>query len=589
MASSSSAFLRAMSPMAASMGPLLEAVPSADGSEKRLASQLHRQSLLGAANSVDDVVALVPRDYRDILRPLLLQAADMQNKLSNGEQTLQRLRDHKSRGTFPQHLRSKVPPLQLTKEYAKSDAGAKQRSEYESEHSTYMVALLDKSISAKTDEVRYLRESMMDKAINDAMATVINTRYAELRQRGRVPRYTRNVDSVTGVVNLIHDGFVENPIAVQLWTQCLEDGTSYVERVRLIVEGRHQAEAAKLTKKKEVIRAADVVMADATGSTPSTSSSASIEKIIEKRVKEEVRKNLASSSAAAKKKSGAGKVSAFLISRPKTNAYLASFVPEGQEARRKENVAEVFPEHEGRGSTISPAAISVLTEIRRLRAEGLKVQEEQEAFAFDIDAILVEAEEDGQGEGTGQVSVSQLGEYQFGNAASLPDYFLTVPLPRAISYVISRTPIEIVEASRFMYYVHRSPGVTLPDEISFQLSVGMRFMYHQPTKSSLIWDSWMEFQRRLRWRLKFEFEGKNEFYDPDYDCGEDPDENQEEHPPPTLPYYLELGLVEGRKFVRSTMSKVPDEDVKLYLNRLGPHTPTIRDCLLQEAQSRLRQ
>ncbi|KAI0706788.1 hypothetical protein C8Q72DRAFT_892571, partial [Fomitopsis betulina] len=128
MASSSAAFLRAMSPMAASMAPLQGVMPVHSDEERMLASRLHRQSLLGAANSVDDVIALVPRDYRDDLRPLLLEAAAKQTKICNAERAHTQLVAHKGRGTLPQHLRSKVPALQLAKEYASDEQGAAYRA-----------------------------------------------------------------------------------------------------------------------------------------------------------------------------------------------------------------------------------------------------------------------------------------------------------------------------------------------------------------------------------------------------------------------------------------------------------------------------
>jgi hypothetical protein len=64
----------------------------------------------------------------------------------------------------------------------------------------------------------------------------------------------------------------------------------------------------------------------------------------------------------------------------------------------------------------------------------------------------------------------------------------------------------------------------------------------------------MDFQRRLRWRLLFMFEGgTNEPYDPDYDV-RPPSEKQATG----LPQFIELGLVKGRIFVNKAMSKIPD-------------------------------
>ena len=63
-----------------------------------------------------------------------------------------------------------------------------------------------------------------------------------------------------------------------------------------------------------------------------------------------------------------------------------------------------------------------------------------------------------------------------------------------------------------------SSGVKVPWDIAFQLSVGLHYMFHLPMNKNLLKDAWMDFQRRLRWWLKFMIEKKDNLpYDPDYD------------------------------------------------------------------------
>ncbi|TFY51271.1 hypothetical protein EVJ58_g10656, partial [Rhodofomes roseus] len=302
--SSTTAYLRASTPQWESAALAQGVVPSGDALvDKATASRLHRQSLLGAANSVDDVVALVPRDYRDQLRPLLLEAAGTQSKICTADQVLKRLEDHKSRGTLPQHLRSKVPPLQFSKEYAETEAGASARSAATAAHKLFVDTLLQNAIASKGDEARYLRESLLVEKVVTKTTSVVNARYTALGQRGRVPTFSRTV-SDDGTVTTTMTGFVENPINAQLHIQVLEDCASYIERVRLIVESRFEAEALKLAKKKEVVHAADKMAVD-DDSTPSTSSGANIDKLVAQRVKQEVKKALqASAVAKGGKKSG---------------------------------------------------------------------------------------------------------------------------------------------------------------------------------------------------------------------------------------------------------------------------------------------
>ena len=93
------------------------------------------------------------------------------------------------------------------------------------------------------------------------------------------------------------------------------------------------------------------------------------------------------------------------------------------------------------------------------------------------------------------------------------------------------------------------------------LSVGMKYMYYQPRNKKLISDAYFEFMTRLRWRLKFAFEDKQEYYDPDFDV-----RRPVKSRPPKLPQYLEMGFVKGRVFVNNTIRNIPDEEP-----REGPH------------------
>ena len=137
---------------------------------------------------------------------------------------------------------------------------------------------------------------------------------------------------------------------------------------------------------------------------------------------------------------------------------------------------------------------------------------------------------------------------------SLPDEVLYVPLPRAISAVNRNTPLQLLEAARFQSSIHIGPGVSIPKEIEHDLSVGIKYMFHQPRRVALIHDAWNDFERRLRWRLKFMFEGENKTYDPDYDV-----RPPSKADPPVLPYYCELAIRKGSEFVLNSTSKIPED------------------------------
>ena len=108
--------------------------------------------------------------------------------------------------------------------------------------------------------------------------------------------------------------------------------------------------------------------------------------------------------------------------------------------------------------------------------------------------------------------------FRYDISSSYPDWLLTIPYPTAINFIILNTPVNIVLASQFKNNIHLSPGVEMPREIEYDLSVGMRYMFHTKRNSALISEAWKDFERRVRWRLAFAFQGdENDLYDPDYE------------------------------------------------------------------------
>ena len=98
--------------------------------------------------------------------------------------------------------------------------------------------------------------------------------------------------------------------------------------------------------------------------------------------------------------------------------------------------------------------------------------------------------------------------FRYENPRTYPDWLLTIPYPDAIRFVFMNTPVNVVLASQFKSYVHTSPGVVLPESIAFQLSVGMKYMFHVPRNAALIKEAWNDFEDRLRWRIFFSFSYK---------------------------------------------------------------------------------
>jgi len=108
------------------------------------------------------------------------------------------------------------------------------------------------------------------------------------------------------------------------------------------------------------------------------------------------------------------------------------------------------------------------------------------------------------------------------------------------------------------------PGVHLPQELAFQISVGAKYMFHEPSNSDLFRTAWQDFNYCLWWQLYFLLEGTREKpYNPDYDV-RGPSRKQA----PALLYFLELGLIKGWLFVNKTIAKVLDAKTLRHPHRM---------------------
>ena len=136
--------------------------------------------------------------------------------------------------------------------------------------------------------------------------------------------------------------------------------------------------------------------------------------------------------------------------------------------------------------------------------------------------------------------------------STIPDFLLSLPLPIAVGEILARTSLGMLSDLSYGQLVHQSPGVHLPREISYQISVGAKYMFHDELNVDLIGKAWKDFNRRLRWKINFLFDNQGDTpYDPDYDV----------RPPtsaqaPPLPHYIEAGLAKGRLFVYKAMANV---------------------------------
>lgn len=532
MSSTSHPFARALSPMHSAIA----SASSAPAEDKALA---RRAAYQGAA-TVDELIAMVPSDYRQVLREPLLKVASYTDKLCSARRVLLRYEQHKAAGTFPPSLSAKAPTVQLTKEFSETPEAAARKKALEEGHQAYLVQLLANAIAAKQDDVLFLEKALTPEALLVPLQQEIMSHTDSILKGSKVPRFGPDPQGSIGLL-----GWEENTTAIQVGTDMLNDALYYAFRVRSIVESREQAAEAKLDKKKAVAKAADVEMADGTKPGPS------IQSLIDKAV----------SASLKKVRAPVKNVSRFHPYSHSTANDSSSCLEQNFEGWQEEIVGPIYRQVPRQEVPISSSSLRSQSwtktsqdRSQEERRQGLGQAEGQECRAQEVIA------------------------FRYDRPTTYPDWLLNVPLPQAVRYVILNTPLEIVEAAQFKNHVHRSPGVTLPEDIEYQLSVGMRYMFHSPRRTALISQAWRDFQRRLRWRLLFAFtKEEDDLYDPEYEVAG----RQSQIEPPRLPTYLELGLVAGRRFVNKTIANIPPETDKDIHKSLAPSPRLIQEFLFE--------
>ncbi|KAF8880387.1 hypothetical protein CPB85DRAFT_1443005 [Mucidula mucida] len=216
---SSTTFLRAMSPMASALGH----ANSSSEEDQALA----RHAALQGASSVEELIAMIPSDYRPVLREPLLKVASLTGKLVS------------TRRVLAGHL---------TAEYSSSAEAAAHRKSQEDAREVYLKTLLENTIRMKKDEVMFLQMSLAPEAAFKQLAPVVSAQTTAIMARTKVPIFGPEQEGGPPVLK----SWADNVSAQILGTQVLNDCVHYSFRVQSIVEAREFSRESKVTAKKEM-------------------------------------------------------------------------------------------------------------------------------------------------------------------------------------------------------------------------------------------------------------------------------------------------------------------------------------------------
>lgn len=389
--------------------------------------------------------------------------------------------------------------------------------------------------------------------VYSALEPIVTARFNELCAHGQVPTFSANAEGLP-----VLNSWTTPAYFGVVYRDLLADLPMYGLRIQTFAANKAQAMAQSMRAKREVVAAADVEMADTAPTGVAGPGPSTIQSMVDKAVAARMKKLEKPEG----KGKGKGKGKDVSLSQDYSSLQFVTY--SSLLAERQEEDLKLLQQRQTtpRGQTVRASSSTLSTSVTYRSLAQPQIIEQQVGPQAGQRNWFKEGER--QGEARREEVARRMSEYRYGSPSTLPDLILTLDFRTAVQLVILNTPLDVVAASKFKTMIHVSPGVNLPIEISHMLSVGARYMFFSKCNSQLIWKSWMDFQRRLRWRLLFSFRSDDNItYDPDYDVKN----KSVKVPTHRLPKYIELGLIKGRIFVRDTISKIPES------TNLGTYKP----------------
>lgn len=562
--SQQAAFIRATSPLSSGLAFIgagvdaMMASPNGPSQADRDGFVARRQAeaLVAGISGIETTSGLVeriPLTYRVALGPLVTGTAKLAETRVSVRTQLNKLDGHVAAGTIPKWLAAKAPQLQSSKVFVdgQSAAIAATNATVEKAVNDFSLALLTSARKSKLDELMFLESELELKTLGGTWVKECTKVGDKAKASWLVPSFDAATQTLT---------WHESEALRMEHNALLSSGVVFLARAIEIIEKREELAARKVEKKKTIQRAADVEMADASKPGPSTQSL--IDKAINQRLKALEKRVSSVSNVLTEMYDLNRKLTRLSVDHPEKIRRFSTEAPRAIGSLHPKSLEQATEAEEGGEEGLGA---------RRLRAETWQQAEAQAVFG---------PQGQGKGKGRSQVahasspasSSSTLTPYVYPNYRSLPDWILTVPITQAIDYIVLHTPVSVLEASQFHNYIHMSTGVNVPRKYMYNLSVGMNFMFHQETNRKLIMEAWKDFYRRISWRLYFTFQnGLDKAFDPDYYVA-----SKKDTKPPTLPSFIELGLVEGRRIINKVIDRVPPQD-NLKAHKGHPLTPEVRE------------
>jgi len=521
---------RAMSPAQAGyVHGSIESFVRASGDFPHAASTARTLSL-GMATSLTELLALVPVDFRETLRPYFKALQDVGERKASVAASLAKLERHKANGTFPTAIQGlHVPVFQFNKPWLESGLEEKPEASFQKLVDQCRADALDLAIKMKTEERDFFEAAVRPQEwLQDwhcAVAEVVK-RMSKLHQRPLIVPDNNGGERI--------DKWETDPTFARLVKDLYEDLVQFGVRILVLQEAKGFAAEAREAAKKKLKDTADVEMGDATEESRMEDL---VQRALEKRM--------------LKFKPFISLSDHFLLSDLDLSLSIVRS-PQVYGQKRPSGQTEKEGEEERgwkrRKTGQSQGHRQEARETRGILYQGQEVRGPQTWS-------IQRARQEGQRQSESIVAAAC---WRYENPLSYPDEILDLPLDLAVRYLLSSAPPAMVAAMRFRSDVHVGPGVELPRLISTSLSVGLRCMFSRRPLGALISNAYHDFCERLRWRIHFMNEESRSGatqqqtdYDPDYDLHL-PRKKQA----PIPEHYIQDGLDAGWTYVHDYIANV---------------------------------
>ncbi|KAH8992607.1 hypothetical protein EDB86DRAFT_3079215 [Lactarius hatsudake] len=221
----------------------------------------HGQSLrhaeILACASVDEIIKLIPDDYRIHLADHLHSAQKAVAQLCATQTTVAKWEHHRSVGSFPPQLRGTAHQLQFTAGYKETAAAKQAQGGIDAVYASFQKDVLDLEIAARKAEIVYLQEATSPAKATLDMRSAVAPHCAAILERYKLP-YDQ-VNPETGAVSQV---WRVNPQAEAIRDQVMADCGVYAHRVIAIALNVHKREQLHVEKKKALAAKAQVAAAD---------------------------------------------------------------------------------------------------------------------------------------------------------------------------------------------------------------------------------------------------------------------------------------------------------------------------------------